>query len=233
MKLGLNLVLGALGLALVLLIINHDRGQTLSLPNDEFARLAYLATLGAVLAAGIVGSHRHIGELIRNLFLWAVIILTLVAGWTWRDQVQDFAGDMIASLDPARPVVLTAGESPEIALRKSLNGHFVTDAQVNGTPVQFLVDTGATTIALSWHDALAIGIDPASLSFSVPITTANGSAMAASVRLERLEIGPIVRTDLRATVAQEGLLEQSLLGMNFISSLSSFELRRNEVIMRD
>ncbi|MAZ85765.1 MAG: TIGR02281 family clan AA aspartic protease [Hoeflea sp.] len=230
---GLVLVLGILAGALVLLIVNHDSGRTFSIPNDEFASVAYLGVIGAVIAAGIVGSHRHIGELIRNLFLWAVIILALVAGWTWRDQIFDLGGELVASIDPARPVVLTAGEHPEIALKKSLNGHFVTDATVNGTSVRFMVDTGATTIALTYDDAIDAGIDPDTLQFVQPIITANGTAMAASVRLDRVEIGPIVRRDLRATVAAEGKLEQSLLGMNFISSLSSFEMRKDEVILRD
>lgn len=229
----LVVVIGALAAALVLLIVNHDTGRTLSMPNDDFASVAYLGVIGAVIAAGIVGSHRHIGELIRNLFLWGVIILALVAGWTWRDQLFDLGGELVASLDPAQPVVLVSGDNPEIALKKSLNGHFVTDASVNGNSVRFMVDTGATTIALTYDDAIDAGIDPDSLQFVQPIMTANGMAMAASVRLDRVEIGPIVRRDLRATVAAEGKLEQSLLGMNFISSLTSFEMRKNEVILRD
>lgn len=233
MKSPLTIILGLMAAALVLLIINHDSGKTFSIPNDDFASLTYLAILGAVIAAGVVGSHRHIGELIRNLFLWLVIILGLVAGWTWRYQLEDFADEMLASLDPSRPVVLMTGERPEIALRKSSNGHFLTEANVNGTRTRFMIDTGATTIALTWEDAIAAGFDPTKLQFTMPIMTANGSSMAAPIRLDRVEVGPIVRTDLRATVAAEGKLEQSLLGMNFISSLSSFEMRRNEVIFRD
>jgi len=233
MKPPLLIILGVIVAALVLLIVNHDSGQTFAIPNDDFASLIYLAVIGAVISAGVVGSHRHIGELIRNLFLWAVIILGLVAGWTYRYQLEDFASEMLASLDPSRPVVLAAGQSPEISLRKSANGHFMTAALVNGTSTRFMIDTGATTIALTWQDAIDAGIDPKELRFTQPIMTANGTSMAAPVRLNQVEIGPILRTDLRATVAAEGKLEQSLLGMNFISSLSSFEMRRNEVIFRD
>ena len=57
--------------------------------------------------------------------------------------------------------------------------------------------------------------------------------LARHVIQDRVEIGPIVRRDLRATVAAEGKLEQSLLGMNFISSLTSFEMRKDEVILKD
>ena len=233
MKPPLLIILGVIVGGLVLLIINHGSGQTFSIPNDDFASLIYLAVIGAVIAAGVVGSHRHIGEMIRNLFLWAVVILGLVAGWTYRYQLEDFGGEMLASLDPSRPVVLAAGQNPEISLRKSANGHFLTEAMVNGTSTRFMIDTGATTIALTWQDAIDAGIDPKQLRFTQPIMTANGTSMAAPVRLNQVAVGPIIRTDLRATVAAEGKLEQSLLGMNFISSLSSFEMRRNEVIFRD
>lgn len=218
---------------LALLMINHGSGTTFTMPNDDFAQLAYLAILGSVVAAGLVGSHRRLGEMVRNLLLWAVIILGLVTGWTYRDQVELIASSVISDLSPGRPVVLVAGDNPEIALRKAMNGHFEADARVNGAPVSFLIDTGATTIALSYEDAIAAGYDPKDLAFTLPIMTANGPALAAPVRLESVEIGPIRRVDLRATVAEQGKLEQSLLGMNFISSLSGFEMRGNEIVLKD
>ena len=218
---------------LALLMINHGSGTTFSMPNDDFAQLAYLAILGSVVAAGLVGSHRRLGELVRNLLLWAVIILGLVTGWTYRDQVEILASSVISDLSPGRPVVLVSGDNQEIALRKAMNGHFEADANVNGAPVSFLIDTGATTIALSYEDAVAAGYDPEDLSFTLPIMTANGPALAAPIRLESVEVGPIRRVQLRATVAEKGKLEQSLLGMNFISSLSGFEMRGNEIILKD
>jgi clan AA aspartic protease, TIGR02281 family len=229
----LTVALAVLAAALGLLIYNHGAGTTFSMPNDDFAQLSYLAILGSVIAASLVGSHRRMGEFVRNLLLWTVIVLGLVTGWTYRDELERVAADVVADLSPGRPVVLMSGETMQVSLRKAMNGHFEADAFVNGTPVSFLIDTGATTIALSYDDAIAAGFDPVSLSFTVPIMTANGAALAAPVRLDVVEIGPIRRVDLRATVAEKGKLEQSLLGMNFISSLSGFEMRRNEIILKD
>lgn len=233
MKAGLSVILALMAGALLFLFVNHDAGRTLGMSNDQFANLAYLAILGSVIAAGLVGSHRRLGDMVRHLLLWIVLILGLSAGWIYRDDLQKFAGTVTAGLMPGRPVVLVSGESQAISLRKSLSGHFEAEASVNGTPVRFLIDTGATTIALSYDDAMTAGFSPDALSFSLPISTANGQALAAPVRLEQVKIGPIVRRGLRATVAEPGKLEQSLLGMNFISSLSGFEMRRNEIILRD
>lgn len=233
MRSGLSLILALMAGALLLLFYNHESGRTLGMSNDQFANLAYLAILGSVIAAGLVGSHRHMSDMVRNLLLWVVLILGLAAGWIYRDDLQQFATTVTAGLVPGRPIVLVQGENPAISLRKSLSGHFEAEALVNGEPVHFLIDTGATTIALSYEDALAAGISPDQLRFSLPISTANGPAMAAPVRLEWVEIGPIARSDLRATVAEPGKLNQSLLGMNFISSLSGFEMRRNEIILKD
>ena len=100
-------------------------------------------------------------------------------------------------------------------------------------PYRFLIDTGATSIALSHRDALSIGFTEGELNYSLIINTANGQARAAPVRLDSVAIGTVERRGLRATVAEPGRLDQSLLGMNFISSLTAFEMRRDEVILRD
>lgn len=229
----LVVVLAMIAAVLGLLLINHGGGTTFSIPNEDFAQLGYLSILAAVIAAGIVGSRRRLGEVVRNVLVWAVILLVLAVGWTYRDRLEDMAGDVAAGLSPGRPVVLSAGDHPQVSLRKAMNGHFMADALINGAPVTFIIDTGATTIALAYDDAIAAGFEPEKLSFTVPIQTANGPALAAPVRLDLVEVGAIRRDRLRATVAEKGKLERSLLGMNFISSLSGFEMRRDEIILKD
>ncbi|MNL68521.1 hypothetical protein D3C87_1932570 [compost metagenome] len=96
-----------------------------------------------------------------------------------------------------------------------------------------LVDTGASSIALSYEDAMRIGIDPDSLRFSQTILTANGEARGAPVRLRQVAIGPIVRNDIRAIVAEPGRLHQSLLGMTFLGTLGSLTIQTDELRLRD
>tara|TARA_R110002020_G_scaffold34066_26_gene103744 strand:+ start:15979 stop:16668 length:690 start_codon:yes stop_codon:yes gene_type:complete len=226
-------VLALIGAALAVLIFNHETGMSFGLPNNEFASLVYLGLLAAVIGAGIVGAHRNIGELVKNLLIWTVIILGLVTGFLYQDQARDMVLRIAGGLTPGRPVMVSDEFGPAVSIRKSLNGHFEAEGRINGEPVNFLIDTGATSIALSHDDALRIGFSDADLSYTLIINTANGKARAAAVRLDRVDVGSITRTGLRAMVAEPGQLDQSLLGMNFISSLTAIEMRRDEVILRD
>lgn len=226
-------VLALIGATLAVLIFNHETGLSFGLPNDDLASLVYLGLIAAVVGAGVVGAHRNIGEMIKNLLVWMVIILGLTTGWLYQDQAREMALRVAGGLTPGRPVTVSDAQGQAVLIRKSLNGHFEAAGEVNGQPVNFLMDTGATTIALSHDDALRIGFAEDDLSYSLIINTANGQARAAAVRLDTVTIGPVVRNGLRAMVAEPGRLEQSLLGMNFISSLTAFEMRRDEVILRD
>lgn len=226
-------ILAVLGATLAVLIYNHDTGLSFGLPNTDLASLVYLGLLGAVVGAGVIGAHRNIGEMVRNLMIWVVMILGLATGWLYQDQAKEMVLRVAGGLAPGRPVTVSDENGQAVLIRKSLNGHFEAAGQVNGEPVSFLIDTGATSIALSHDDALRIGFTDDDLSYTLIINTANGQARAAPVRLQTVTVGTVVRTNLRAMVAEPERLDQSLLGMNFISSLTAFEMRRDEVILRD
>lgn len=120
-----------------------------------------------------------------------------------------------------------------MTLDKAGNGHFEARIIVNGTPLRAVVDTGATSTVLTAQDAQAAGFNPAALNFTIPVSTANGMARAAAVRTDELAIGGIVRKDMPVMIAAPGMLGQSLLGMNFIGSLSGFDVRGDRMILRD
>ena len=226
-------ILALIGAALAVLIFNHETGTSFGLPNDECAGLVYLGLLAAVIGAGIVGAHSNIGEMVKNLLIWTVIILGFVTAYLYQDQAREVVMRVAGGLAPGRPVMISDERGPAVSIRKSINGHFEARGLVNGEPVDFLIDTGATSIALSHDDAIRIGFSDSDLSYTLIISTANGRARAAQVRLDSVDVGTIGRTGLRALVAAPGQLDQSLLGMNFISLLSAFEMRRDEVILRD
>ncbi|WP_375588254.1 TIGR02281 family clan AA aspartic protease [Hoeflea alexandrii] len=226
-------VLALIGAALAVLIVNHETGFSFGLPNTDLASLVYLGLIASVIGAGVVGAHRNIGEMVKNLLIWVVMILGLATGWLYQDQAKEAVLRVAGGLAPGRPVTVSDEKGQAVLIRKSLNGHFEAAGDVNGQPVNFLIDTGATSIALSHRDALSIGFTEGELNYSLIINTANGQARAAPVRLDSVAIGTVERRGLRATVAEPGRLDQSLLGMNFISSLTAFEMRRDEVILRD
>ncbi len=118
----------------------------------------------------------------------------------------------------------TAALAATTELKADQGGHFITSADINGTAVKVLVDTGATVVALSFEDADDVGLKPSSLDFNIPVSTANGVAHAARVRLEQVEIDGIEVEDVDAMVLPEGALTGTLLGMSFLSRLDSFKV---------
>ena len=174
------------------------------------------------------------GDMARNLGAWAAFVLVLIAGYQYRYELQDVASRVTAGLVPGSPLALGVENGrPTVTLDKADNGHFEARILVNGTPIRAVVDTGATSTVLTSEDAQAAGFNPAALSYSVDVSTANGMARAATVRTDQVAIGGIVRKDMSVMVAAPGMLDQSLLGMNFIGSLSGFDVRGDRMILRD
>ncbi len=229
----LTVALGILALGLVLLFLNHDSGRTLGLGNDSFASLVGMTALLTVFAAGIWRS-RGLSETVRQFALWVLIFLAVVTAYLYRGELESYWARLSGGLMPGRAAVFTDNEGyQEVVLHKVMNGHFEANVAVNGTSVQMLVDTGASTIALSYADAKNLGLDPASLAFTQRLMTANGEARGAPVTLSQVAIGPITRTDVRATVAEDGKLDQSLLGMSFLSTLDMMQMKTDELRLRD
>jgi aspartyl protease family protein len=119
---------------------------------------------------------------------------------------------------PARP---GAG-----AVAKGPDGHFWAEAQVNGKPVRFLVDTGATAVALTAADAQRLGLRTADLKYGYNVTTAGGSARAAAVTLASVSIDGARLDNVQALVVSDGL-DVSLLGMSYLGRLTRFEATRD------
>lgn len=223
-----------IGVGVVLLMLNDSAGSTFGVENDDFSRLIWLAALVALIGAGLLRSGRPLGTMARSLGTWAVIVLALIAGYQYRYELQDFASRVTAGLVPGSPLALGLEDGhATVTLDKAGNGHFEARIMVNGTPVRAVVDTGATSTVLTAQDAQAAGFNPAALNFTIPVSTANGMARAAVVRTDELAIGGIVRKDMPVMIAAPGMLGQSLLGMNFIGSLSGFDVRGDRMILRD
>jgi aspartyl protease family protein len=223
-----------IGVGVVLLMLNDSAGSTFGVENYDFSRLIWLAALVALIGAGLLRSGRPLGTMGRSLGTWAVIVLALIAGYQYRYELQDFASRVTAGLVPGSPLALGLEDGrATVTLDTAGNGHFEARILVNGTPVRAVVDTGATSTVLTAQDAQAAGFNPAALNFTIPVSTANGMARAAVVRTDELAIGGIVRKDMPVMIAAPGMLGQSLLGMNFIGSLSGFDVRGDRMILRD
>ena len=116
------------------------------------------------------------------------------------------------------------------AVRKAADGHFWADADVSGQrgpgqKVHFLVDTGATAVALTPQDAERLGFKAQDLKYSYSVTTAGGSSRAAAVTLTSVSINGARLGDVQALVVADGL-DVSLLGMSYLGRLTRFEATR-------
>jgi aspartyl protease family protein len=106
-------------------------------------------------------------------------------------------------------------------------GHVLLDAVVNGAPVRFLLDTGASLVTLTPADARAAGLSPRQLAFDERASTANGFVRMASVNLREIRLGQLSVGDVPAAVIEN--LGVSLLGMSFLNRLQSYEMRNGKL----
>lgn len=116
-------------------------------------------------------------------------------------------------------------------ITREADGHYWTRAEVDDTAVKFMVDTGASTVALTYRDAQRIGLDPESLEFKWEIRTAGGITYGASVLLGEVRIGRVKVENVEAMILKDSL-DQSLLGMTFLGELESYEFRKKQLIIR-
>ncbi|MBZ0141048.1 MAG: TIGR02281 family clan AA aspartic protease [Pseudorhodoplanes sp.] len=136
----------------------------------------------------------------------------------------------------AAAVVVPASPGPSagyrsIAIQRDARGHFQVDARVDGRRLGFMVDTGASTIALTAGDARRLGIHPAPSEFRVNVRTANGTVRAAPATLNMVEVGGLVVRDVRALVVPDNALSENLLGMSFLTKLRRFEYANGKLVL--
>lgn len=129
---------------------------------------------------------------------------------------------------PAKPQPVSTAKYASargVLLQSGAGGHFSGTFTINGRKEKGLVDTGASTVAINVSTARRLGISTGSLSFNVPVGTANGTVKAARVSLDRMEIGTISVKDVEALVLPDKSLSGMLVGMSFLGKLSSYSVQ--------
>lgn len=202
------------------------------LGGDESARLLYLVLLLAFLAGGISFSRGRLGPQLRHLMVWALIVVALVAVYAYRAPLMRFATPILHELDPSRVVEITSPDgATELMIARGGDGHFHLNADVNGVPVEFLVDTGATSTVLTLRDAERVGIDTAQLNFNRPVSTANGMAFFAATTARSIDIGPYRLSGQPVGVMPADTLSTSLLGMSTINRFGGWRVEGNRMVL--
>jgi aspartyl protease family protein len=119
----------------------------------------------------------------------------------------------------------------QVVISPGANGHFQVEASVDGRHMNFMVDTGASMIALTERDAAMLGIHPAESDYVAMVRTANGTVRAAPVELDMVEIDDIVLHNVSAIVLPDGALSDNLLGLSFLQRLHRFEYADGKLVL--
>ena len=187
---------------------------------DQIARFLWLALLLSALGGWLILQFRgNAARALQQLAVWALIFIGVVAGYgLWQDISRDMA--------PMQGVMADG----RIEIPRERDGHYHALVAINGVPIPFIVDTGASDIVLSSRDAARAGIEIGNLAFLGQAQTANGTVPTATVRLESIAIGPIVDEGVRAVV-NGGEMGTSLLGMAYLNRFSHIEIADGRLIL--
>ena len=219
-------LLAIVAVTAAILMLTPAETRIVGLDHQSFAAAAALLAMLIYLLSGARPSD--VARVASSVSVWAALLLALTGVYAYRYEAADFFGRVAAELLPSEPQV---GQGGEVIVNRRLTGEFSIAARVNGARAIFLFDTGASMVVLTAADARRAGIDTRGLAFDVPVATANGSALAAEIRLDQIAVGPIVMRGVPALVARPGALEESLLGMSFLEHLKSYTVERGRLIL--
>ncbi|WP_426434481.1 TIGR02281 family clan AA aspartic protease [Bradyrhizobium genosp. P] len=138
-----------------------------------------------------------------------------------RDNIWQIFGHNVA---PPAPV-------PAVQITRSQGGEFAFRAKINGVTAPMVIDTGATSVVLTWETAKAIGLPTEMLEYNVDLETAGGHTKAARLTLDRLAVGKLVEKSVPALVVQRGQMKTNLLGMSFLDRLESWGVRADKLML--
>jgi aspartyl protease family protein len=187
---------------------------------DQIANVGYLSLLGAALVGSYIAANKNnLGRVAQQATIWGLIFVGVIAAvGLWGDISRDVTN---------RQIMVNAST---VEVPRSRDGHYYLTLKINGAPVDFVVDTGATQVVLSQDDARRIGIEPDALVYLGTANTANGTVRTASVSLDTVTLGEITDLGVRATV-NGGQMDGSLLGMSYLGLYSRLAIESDVLIL--
>lgn len=191
--------------------------------SDQIASLIYLVLLATAIIGWFIAQNRlSLGRLAQMAVMWGLLFLGVIAAKGLWDDIR-------RTTVTVAPV--TAAQDGTLVLDRARDGHFYATLSLNGVPVTFLVDTGATQIVLDQRDAEHIGLDPDGLVYMGRAQTANGPVRTAYARVETIEIGPYLDRDLTVSVTRSDM-GGSLLGMAYLGLFDTLQISGDTMILK-
>lgn len=193
----------------------------LNLSELDLARLIYLGLLVVVIGGYfLVINRQSLGRVAQQAAIWVFIFLgAIVAVGVW--------GDIRDQVIPRQSVVM---DGARIVVPRAADGHFYLTLGINGTPVRFMLDTGASEMVLRMQDAERAGVDTDRLIFSGRALTANGRVETAPVRLDTVTLGGVAERNVPAVV-NAGAMPESLLGMSYLRRFDRIEIADGQMVI--
>ena len=171
----------------------------------------------------------RLAEAVSDLLFWMSLIAVLVTVYSYRLELVALGGRVVGELLPGATV---EGKGGEVVVTRRIDGNFVVRATANGVTLPFVFDTGASAVVVRAEDAAKMGLVVRDPDYSIPISTANGSAMAADAAIDRLAVGHIVLRHVPALVTRAGVLRENLLGMSFLEKLESYTVSGDRLVFK-
>jgi aspartyl protease family protein len=216
--------------AIAVLVLFHGEDSVGGFTPHQIASFAWLSAMGVMVLGWV--ARRFQGQWTRALealAFWLAVTVALVALYSYRFELAQFANRIVGEIAPGTVVVAAGGE---VSVSRRADGSFALAGRINGHDTRFLFDTGASTVVLTAATARLAGLDPDRLDYSQAVSTANGRATAAPVVIDRLSIGGISEARVHALVARSGVLSENLLGLSFLDRLASFEVKNDRLTLR-
>ncbi len=188
--------------------------------NIDTARLVYLLVLGLAIAGYLIADNRaSLGRMARQALSWGLIFVGMIAAYgLWNDISRNALPRQMQSQDGA------------ISVPRAADGHFYLTLRLDGVPVRFVVDTGASDVVLSQQDARRVGIDPQALAYTGRAQAANGEVATAPARIGRVELEGITDRNLRVRV-NGAEMDGSLLGMSYLRRFARLEIAGDRLLL--
>ncbi len=191
---------------------------------DQSIQLAWSVGALVLVGSGLIARRLPIGQTLKMMAAWVAIFAGALVVVSYREEIRSVwdrvTGDLVGSQ--------TVGTTLRVPMAE--DGHFWIQARVNGASGRFLIDSGATTTALSGAMMRAANVSVDADALPTILDTANGAIEARRARVVRFEVGPIVSTDL-AVVTSPSFGNTNVIGMNFLSTLKSWRVEGSTLVL--
>ncbi|MDR3290417.1 MAG: TIGR02281 family clan AA aspartic protease [Rickettsiales bacterium] len=187
--------------------------------NDWGKALSLVIIIGFMFSSLFIRNALNKNEKIKNILIWLVIIFFIAIAYNNKHLLEGFV--------PYK----ASGQRGEIEIRKADDGHFYLMTNIQGNNILFLIDTGATITSLNTNDAKKLGIEVDKIVYNIPSITANGTVFGASAEVNNIIVNDYRIEKLKVHI-NKNMKGESLLGMNFLSQLEGYEIKKDRMILR-